>query len=109
MQLEVTSIDSAFYSYDREVDTAEFFKDKNIIGRMFDTEDEMHTAITKLEQEYALDIESFSFMEHTTEEEDQAEWDATVSAAYDEAESTGQSVDHIMGEILGGVRAEYCY
>ena len=103
MQFEITSINSAYRSYDEDIDVSEFFKDKEIIGKVFDNEDEMQEAILKLAQEYQIDIESFSFDEHTTEEDDEAAWDETVSAAYEEAESSGRSFDHIMGEILAGI------
>ena len=108
MQFVIQSIDSAFRSATESV-YEEFFKDKDIIGKAFDTDDEMQEAIFKFEQDYSIDIESFSFVEETTEEEDEEEWNDTLSSALDEARETGRPFDHIMGEILGGAREEYCY
>ena len=109
MQFEITSIDSAFRSATESVDVTEFFSDKDIIGKVFDTEDQMQEAVFKLEQDYQIDIESFSYLEHTSEEEDEAAWNETLTSAMEEAEESGRPFDHIMSEILGGARSEYCY
>ena len=103
MHYEITSIDSVYRSYDESVDVQEFFKDKDCIGKTFDTDDAMQEYIFALEQEYAIDIESFSYMEHKTEEEEEEEWNSLIASAWDEAEDTGRSFDHIMGEHLAGI------
>ena len=103
MHYEITSIDSAYRSYDDVVDVKEFFKDKDCIGKTFDTDDAMQEFILALEQEYAIDIESFSYMEHKTEEEEEEEWNYMLSSAMDEAEASGRPFDHIMGERLAGI------
>ena len=103
MHYEITSIDSVYNAADESVDVQEFFKDKDCIGKTFATDDAMEKYIGSLEQEYAIDIESFSFMEHKTEEEEEEEWNYMLSSAMDEAEASGRSFDHIMGERLAGI------
>ena len=61
MHYELVSIDSVFNASDESVDVQEFFKDKECIGKTFDTEDAIDQFIETLEQQYAIDIESFTF------------------------------------------------
>ena len=44
--------------------------------------------------------DDLSFIE---EDYDDDAWDALIDAAFEQAEETGQSFDHVMGEILGGM------
>lgn len=73
-------------------------------GKTFDDTDSMDAFINDLEEKNNILFDSFSFTEVTTDEEDDEAWDNTIRAALAESEETGQPFDHIMGEILGGVR-----
>jgi len=103
MQIEVTAINSVYSADNADIDIQQFFKDKQIIGRFFESDDELDEAIDKLERDHNITIESFSMVEHKTEEEHQEEWDDMLSSAMDESEDSGRSFDHIMGERLAGM------
>lgn len=75
----------------------------DLIGKTFDSYEEMEQFGEDYKVSHSINL-LFSFIEHLTEEEEEEEWNDTLNAAYDESERTGQPFDHIMGEILGGVR-----
>lgn len=81
----------------------EFFSDQ-LKDKTFDSQDDLDKFIEKIEAEYDVVFDTLCYQEVTTEEEDEEEWNNTISAAMAESEATGQPFDHIMGEILGGVR-----
>lgn len=87
---------------DQEIDQ-KFFSDL-IQGEAFDTEDELEEYITSVQNKYNVVFDSYCFTEAEDEVDVDAEWDDTIRSALAESEETGQPFDHIMGEILGGVR-----
>ena len=105
MQLELTGdcyVLSATDESDEKDYGAEY--ESMLKGKTFDDYEEMEQWIDLIAEKYGICFESFSFRENKTEEEEQEEWDNTLLAAMEESEATGQPFDHIMGEILGGVR-----
>ena len=52
-------------------------------------------------------IESIEFNHEQSEEEAEEEHEAMLEAAMRESEESGIPFDHIMGEILGGMRDNY--
>ncbi len=95
------------YSNDVDVDVNVDQFVKLLKGKTFETEEDKDAFIEKLEAEHNVVIDSFTFREVTTEEEDDEAWDDMLLSALAESEETGQPFDHIMGEILGGVRSGY--
>ena len=73
-------------------------------GKTFDDTDSMDQFINDLEAKNNILFDSFEFTEMTSDEEDEEDWDNTIASALAESEATGQPFDHIMGEVLGGVR-----
>ena len=76
---------------------------EQFIGMKFDSLEDMDSFQDNLEKIYGDNV-VFTYIEHLTEEEEEEEWDNTIASALAESEATGQSFDHIMGEVLGGVR-----
>ena len=76
---------------------------EEFIGMTFDSYDDMEEFETNFEKIYG-DTVLFTFSEDLTQEEEDEEWDNTIASALAESEATGQPFDHIMGEVLGGVR-----
>ena len=103
MQFEITSINSAYYINQEDVDVSQFVKDNDVIGRVFDSEEAMDAFIYQLEDDHEMKIESFTIVEHMTEEEHEEEWNSLIASAWDESEDSGRSFDHIMGEHLAGI------
>ena len=75
-----------------------------IKGKTFEDTDAMDKFMDDFASTNNILWDSYSFREVTTDEEDEEEWNETISAAMAESERTGQPFDHIMGEVLGGVR-----
>ena len=80
-----------------------FLPIEEFIGMTFDSYEEMDEFQDNFEKIYG-DSVAFTYTEHLTDEEEDEEWDRTLISAFEESEETGQPFDHIMGEILGGVR-----
>ena len=105
MQLELTGECSVFSMKDMH-DEKDYGADYESIlkGKTFDDIEEMDQWIDLIAEKHGICFDSFSFRENKTEEEEEEEWSDTLLAAMEESEATGQPFDHIMGEILGGVR-----
>ena len=84
-------------------DATEFLADKDLIGKPFKDEDEMNEYVGFFERQYNVNIDSLMYEICTTELEDKEEWDWMIADAMEEAEATGRSFDHIMGEHLAGI------
>ena len=107
MQIEILSPVTIFRGLN-ELTEDTFLKDKEFIGKTFDSEDELQMFVTSFENKHNCEIESLTFTEHHTDEEEEEEWSDTLTSAMRESEETGVPLDHIMGEILGGIRMYDC-
>ena len=106
MTYTITAIEAA----DNTAENIKALASLNIVGTVLESDEDIHKLVLSTESKSGIEIESIEFNHEQSEEEAEEEHEAMIDAAMRESEESGIPFDHIMGEILGGMRdAEYCY
>ncbi len=105
---EVSKKDISEEDLSKDVDTIiSVYAEENLDLLHEQSRKESFMFITELDGEdyvFYFDDDGNPTHELYVEPDSEEEWNETILAAMDESDSTGQPFDHIMGEILGGIR-----